>query len=518
MALALAVDSPRASSPVTARTLGGWIIPLAVIATMALRLPFLLSSPSPDEAGFLMVGAGWHSGGTSLYGNYWVDRPPLLIGLFRLSSSLGGLTALRLLGCIAAGLIVLGSSVTAGMIAGRPAARWAAIVAAALCTTPLLGTVPVNGELLAAPFIVGSIAAAVKALGAAGDRRAAQFAVAAGAAAMCALLVKQNFADAFIFGLVATTIAWRRGDISGRRATRVLVSAGGGAALATFAVALVTSLLGTSLSGVFAAMYPFRFAAAEVMAEAGRQHAAGRLDVLLATSVASGMTLLIGMVSWAAVSRRLAGAAVIGLSVTLSFAAISIAAGGNYWAHYLVEPIVPLAILTGVLIARKLPFLKPLAVVVVAASAVAWSFELAVSHPSTGSTVGHSIAASAKPGDTLVTAYGRADINQTSGLSSPYRYLWSLPIKTLDPQLTELNLVLSDPRSPTWFVTWNNVRSWGLQTDAVQATVQREYHPVAQICGRTIYLRNGIKRPTPHTQANCANSSALDTAAKGKLP
>ena len=505
-------------APVIARTLGAWIIPLAVVATMALRLPFLLRSPSPDEAGFLMVGAGWHPGGTSLYGDYWVDRPPLLIGLFHLSSVLGGLTALRLLGCVAAGLIVLGSSVTAGMIANRVAARWSAIVAAALCTTPLLGTAAVNGELLAAPFVVGSIAAAVAAIRTAGDRRAAQFAVVAGAAAMCALLVKQNFADAFVFGLVATTIAWRRGNISGRRATRVLVSAGGGAALATFSIALVTSLLGTSLSGVFNAMYPFRFAAGRVLAEGNRHYAAGRLDGLLGASVASGLTLLVGMVIWAAVSRRLAGAAVVGLCATLGFALISVAIGGNYWAHYLVEPIVPLAILTGVLIARRQPLLKPLAVVIVAASAVAWSFELAVSHPSTGSTVGHSIAASAQPQDTLFTAYGHADVNQTSGLSSPYRYLWNLPIKTLDPQLTELNLVLSGPRSPTWLVTWDTVKSWGLESDAVQATVQRKYRPVARICGRTIYLRNGINRETPHTQTNCANTSALGTASKGKLP
>ena len=516
--MALVVDRPRMSAPMIVRIIGGWIIPVAVVATIALRLPFLLRSPSPDEAGFLMVGAGWHAGGTSLYGNYWVDRPPLLIGLFHLSSALGGLTALRLLGCVAAGLIVLGSSFTAGMIAGRRAARWSAIVAAALCTTPLLGTGAVNGELLAAPFVVGSIAAAVGALRAAGDRRAAQLAVTAGAAAMCALLVKQNFADAFVFGLVATTVAWRRGDISGRRASRVLVSAGGGAALATFAIALVTSLLGTSLSGVFDAMYPFRFAASRVLAEGGRQYAAGRLDGLINASVTSGLTLLVVMVIWGAVSRRLGGATVVGLCATLGFAAISIAVGGNYWAHYLVEPIVPLTILTGVLIVRGQPFLKPLAVVTVAASAVAWSVGLVNSHPSTGSTVGHSIAASAKTGDTIFTAYGHADVDQTSGLSSPYRYLWSLPIKTLDPQLSELNLVLSGPRAPTWFVAWNKIRSWGLQSGTVESTVQREYRPVARICGRTIYLRNGINRPTPQTQANCANTSALGTASKGKLP
>lgn len=48
-----------------------------------------------------MVVGQW-SPGTSLYGNYWVDRPPLLIGLFQLAYlGGGGAVTLRLMGIAA---------------------------------------------------------------------------------------------------------------------------------------------------------------------------------------------------------------------------------------------------------------------------------------------------------------------------------------------------------------------------------------------------------------------------------
>src|SRR3954469_3091554 len=58
-----------------------WVV---VLVAVGLRLPLLSRPPSPDEAGFLLVGGQWHSGGTSLYGDYWVDRAPPLITLFPL--------------------------------------------------------------------------------------------------------------------------------------------------------------------------------------------------------------------------------------------------------------------------------------------------------------------------------------------------------------------------------------------------------------------------------------------------
>ena len=44
------------------------------------------------------MGAQWNGAGSSLYGNYFVDRPPLLVSIFRCAASLGGITALRLIG------------------------------------------------------------------------------------------------------------------------------------------------------------------------------------------------------------------------------------------------------------------------------------------------------------------------------------------------------------------------------------------------------------------------------------
>ena len=41
-------------------------------------MPFLARPLSPDEGGFLLVASQWEPG-TSLYGHYWVDRPPLLM-------------------------------------------------------------------------------------------------------------------------------------------------------------------------------------------------------------------------------------------------------------------------------------------------------------------------------------------------------------------------------------------------------------------------------------------------------
>ena len=96
-----------------------------------------------------------------MYGDYWVDRPPLLITLFRIAADAGGLVPLRLLGCLATVLTILGAAHLARRLGGRGAAGWAALAAAVLLVTPLTGAQSVNGELLAAPFVIWGIVAAV---------------------------------------------------------------------------------------------------------------------------------------------------------------------------------------------------------------------------------------------------------------------------------------------------------------------------------------------------------------------
>ena len=48
---------------------------------------------------------------------------------------------------------------------------------------------------------------------------------------------------------------------------------------------------------------------------------------------------------------------------------------------------------------------------------------------------GEAIDAAARPGDRVLVYGGRADIQWASRAGSPYPYLWSLPMRTLDPGL-----------------------------------------------------------------------------------
>ena len=82
------------------------VLLLAALSVLA-RVPSMFRPLSPDEGGFLMVAAQWATG-TSLYGDYWVDRPPLLIMLFQLADQAGAdRSALRLLGDVSVGSSVL---------------------------------------------------------------------------------------------------------------------------------------------------------------------------------------------------------------------------------------------------------------------------------------------------------------------------------------------------------------------------------------------------------------------------
>ena len=61
---------------------------------------------------------------------------------------------------------------------------------------------------------------------------------------------------------------------------------------------------------------------------------------------------------------------------------------------------------------------------------------------------GEASAQAAEPGDTLVVFGGHAEIQLASGLPSPYPYLWSLPMRTLDPEYAELRALLASTRAP----------------------------------------------------------------------
>ncbi len=480
---------------------------------VALRLPFAAAPEGPDEGGYLAIARQWHGAGSSLYGRYWVDRPPLLLTLFQLASRLGGsdgLVALRLVGAAAAGIAVLAAASTARRVGGRRAGAWAAVAAGALFVSPLMGTVHVNGELLAAPFVAVGIRSAVGA-SATARARAGWAAVGTGACAAAALLVKQNMIEVFVFAAVTWSAAAWTGAVGRRRLALLVGGAGAGAIAVLVAAGVWTVAHGTSLSGVYDAMYPFRVKAAAVIAAHSGSPDLHRLEQLLTGWAVSGTLVVTAVFSWLVARRRVRGPVAWAVLATLGYATVSMLLGGGFWTHYLVELIVPAAIALGLLVASRPALARQLGIAVATVALLGWGVALWLPAARPGVAIGAAVARAARPGDTLVSAFGNAETVQTSGLVSPYPFLWTLPAQTLDPRLRLLRRTLVAAHAPTWFVPWNRASFHRLRLDHLNALVRSRYRAVGRVCGRTVFLHDGLHRPVPTPVTGCEAAPVVRT-------
>jgi hypothetical protein len=479
------------------------VVGLAVLGAV-LRLPFLGAPLSPDEGGYLAVARQW-SPGTSLYGHYWVDRPPLLLEIFRAADGLGGLTALRIVGCLAVFVTVLGVGLAARRAAGTTAATWSAAVACGLLASPLLGTATVNGELLAAPFVAFGIWFALGAVRRPAGRLAA---VGAGATAAAAVLVKQNMLDVVVFAGALALAANLVGLLTRRQVLRLLAAFTAGAAAVGSLVLAVAAARGSSPGGIFYAMYPFRLHAVAVLSSGSVAERVARLQRDGTYELLSlGPVILVGLLvvlvrRWP--ERRAPGFAVgVATLATAAFASTSIALGGSYWLHYLVQLVVPTALAAGLLVAASpRPGRRAIALVLTVA-AVGWAFGLTHHTEARGPAVGAALARVTAPADTAVSLLGDADVLEASGMTSPYPYLWSLPARTLDPDFRRLQALLDGPAAPTWLVTRGPASLDALLHRPVGEVLTHRYHRVADICGHGVYLRDGVTRPSPVAPRDC---------------
>jgi hypothetical protein len=489
----LAMVTTEAQEP---RSRGSWVIWGAVAVTVAVRLPLLGLPAWADEAGFLMVGGGWHLGDSPgdqyLYDTYWVDRPPLLITVYGLAERLGGLVALRILGAIAAAVTVVCVAWIANSVAGPRAARWAAVTGAALLSTPFHWSFMVDGELVAAPFVALGIGCVISGFKTDG-RRGLLLCCAGGAAAAAAMLTKQNFADVVVFmvalvfmgTLLRSLELWKTVRLSG---AFLAGAVGFGAVVAAWTVAH-----GTSLGSVYYAMYAFRLDAAD--AKGTEAISWSRLTSMGTAAVLSGLALLAIWVAISGVRRRNRDAYVLALLTVVAFDIFSVAAGTNYWLHYLIQPAVPVAALTGIVVARG-SLARFLSVLAVATALVAWAV-LVMSPPQTAEElVGEAVGAASYADDSIVTLPGRSNVSYAAGLPSPYPYLWALPKRTLDPGGAELKNLLAGPRAPTWLVTHRPVNPQP-RPGSVAARIADRYRAVARICGRVVYVDKDVERDQP---------------------
>jgi 4-amino-4-deoxy-L-arabinose transferase-like glycosyltransferase len=476
-------------------------VALAALAAFLLRLPGLTRPVRADEAGFLLVARAWQPRPDSMFGTYWVDRPPLLIAVFRGLDALGGVTAVRVAGALAcAGLVVLAAQV-ARVVADRATARWTAVGIAALGANPLIDVVAVKGELLGVPFVMGGILLSLLAA----RRRSALLALLAGLASATALGFKQNLAGALVFGGVLLVASAADGRLHRRHLVRLGSAALAGAAVPVLATVAWALAAGVRLHTLWYAVYGFRSDAAAVIA-AGSQHGpALRAGVLLAAAVGAGLLAIIGGFlvhlrrEWDE-DRPLIAATLVMVVVD----AVSLVVGASYWRDYLF-PLLPAAALSAAVLARRRGrrglamrgILLVSAVSCLACLAV-WSvINVGGLQEFDEADTGTALAAATAPGDTLVVFGGRADLQLTSGAPSPYPFLWSLPMRTLDPDLTRLRRLVAGPDAPTWIVEWVRFGTWQREAGAALAReVRGGYVEHGTGCGgHPIWLRRGLDRP-----------------------
>jgi hypothetical protein len=481
-----------------ARRSWAWIGALASAACLGWA-PFIGRALSPDEGGFLVLAAQWGPG-ASLYGDYWVDRPPALVGLFAAADRLGGAWALRSFGVVAVVVVVLLAGAigrmaapTSGIVAVLPAATAAVFVA-----TPLFGGTVVNGELLGLPFVLAGIAAALASLRTPDRTSALVWAGAAGAAGATAFLVKQSILDVFVF-VLAVAIARRR-----PAGVRLVAGVVCGAAVTTAVVLWAADVRGTGAADLWHAVVTFRGEASSVIARSATATTAGRLAGLLLALLGSGAVLLAGALAWAA-RRRLRpapGSGDLGIDlrwpavVLLGWEAFAVLAGGSYWLHYLMG-VVPGLVALAAAAAQRRPKLGAFAAAygiaaVSTVAAVGWVVVNPIDRPE--APVITYLADHARPGDTGVVAFGGANILEAAGLESPYPYLWSLPVRVRDPELLELAAVLAGPEPPTWLVVSGvSLKSWGIDDAAAEQYVDARYDLAARAGRFTIYHRNDVR-------------------------
>lgn len=461
-----------------------WRWPLVVAGlTAASRLPSFGRPLGADEAGFLTLAHQWRPG-TSLYGDYWVDRPPLLLDLFALGDRLGGAVGLRLVGVVAAvACVLLAAQLVAVLAPASPRARIAgAVLAASLCATPLFGAGEVDGELLGLPFDLLGLLAVVCALRRPLPGPALRWWFLAGTTGAAAVLVKQNLADVIVLGAVVL-IGQARTDRARARRSGAAFAAG---LLSSVAVVVgAAAARGTSPTGLWSAVVAFRLQAITAISasDPASPPRAAHLAVAFLLSLAWGV-LVLAVPSWRRGVRDPLHLR-LGLATLLAWEAFSIGFGGSYWPHYLLDA-VPALLVAAAQVLRVCPRTTRRLLLAVTACAVsataAWAWT--VGHGSGTSpqrTVEEYLLAHEQPGDTGLVAFGEPDILRAAHLASPYPYLWSLPVKVRDPRTVVLASVLAGPARPDWVVeTGASLASWGVDSGAAQAQLDRHYVRVAQ--------------------------------------
>jgi hypothetical protein len=262
------------------------------------------------------------------------------------------------------------------------------------------------------------------------------------------------------------------------------------------------------------ALFGFRAAAASAIVEHPVRHQLHRMDWLGELFVMSGMALLSWQLVTASVRDRSQRRLGLALVMTLAYGLASIALGANWWRHYLLE-LVPVLSMGAALATRGRGFWIPRAwsVRLVTSVALASALIVAFADADRGTAsaavdrdvaISSWLARAARPNDTVVLTFGHPNIIEAAGLTTPYRYSWTLPARIKDHHFHTLIHLLDGSSAPTWLIHVASPGSYRrYHSRALTASVAAHYKLFARVCERSVFLHDGLTRRRPPLATGC---------------
>ena len=183
---------------------------------------------------------------------------------------------------------------------------------------------------------------------------------------------------------------------------------------------------------------------------------------------------------------------------------LAVVVSGSYWHAYLV-PLVPDVALLAALAASTGPPARTLTRFVAALAAVATLAAYAgFTHDRLSPPPRRGSGRSARRSPPSPAATTRSSASTAAPSSSrrrgppPYLHLWSLPMRTLDPDQAELRSLLNGDTAPTWVVAVLPLNSWHIDADGrLRRLLVERYRLVSIACGPMVWLRRDVHRSTP---------------------
>ena len=476
--------------------------PLCALVVLA-RLSYVPRPLRNDEGGYLLIARQWHTGGEFMYGDYFVDRPPLLMLVFRIAALTEEDQALRVLAIPFALVFVLAGWRAGTLLAGLTGGRWAAVVAAGIMCSPGLAAEQADGELFGAALVMAALALALSAWHADTPRRSGWLAAGAGAVAAAAPLIKQSLVEGLLLLAGLVVLGWWSAGAARRRALRLGAAALGGALLPLALFGLWLAAAAIAPADAWYDLVGSRGVAFDALWSTSPDDSVRRIGQLLVLGTVTG--LLPVVVTWLLTARRAPRRRSVGavlITPLLVFGIVGIASGGAYWPPYLLQ-LAPAAVLAAGALAPSASaagaWMRRCGVLVAAAAVVGTVASIVVhaTVPSAWYTqrIGEWLAESKAPGDTGFVVYGLPSILETADMPSPYPHVWSAAMRTLDPEQARLRATLAGPEAPEWIVRINGFDAWDIDEGSrLRDLVEQRYRVVAEVCGYSVWLRQDLTR------------------------